>query len=188
MYEMIRRITRDCPPLSVPLLREAFNETSIRRNQVIAFQHALSFVPSETAQMVHIIRKDQQMKRMCKLLLLRKCIPLDLFEHIYPYFYDMSTYLSFTRVPRLPHRVFSRTIHHLIRSECISDVPVALEIGRQFDMLQRYSHIMRDFRNHLGRCMSPSNWNQLIGNATPEIWYLQGNYASWWIWDFNISR
>jgi len=177
---MIRRTVRDCPPCPFPLLREAYDEPSIRRNQFIIFQHAISFVPLETVQIVHIIRNDQQMKYMCKLILLRKCIPLELFEHIYPYFYDTLTYLS-SRVPRLSPRDFSRTIHHLIRSECVVDIPLALEIGKQFDLLALKcdNRIMRDFRNSLGRCMTHHNWCQLIGNATPEIW---GN-ASWWICD-----
>lgn len=184
---MIRRTIRDCPPCPFPLIREAYDEPSIRRNRVITFQHAVSFVPSETAQMVRIIRKDQQMKRMCKLLLLRKYIPLDIFEHIYPYFYDTVTYLLSSRLPRLPNRVFSRAIHHLIRLEHVEDIPLALEIGKQFDMIALQSkyfnnHFMNDFLKSLGQCMTQSNWYQLIGNATPEIWYLQGTYASWWLW------
>jgi hypothetical protein len=185
---MIRRAIRDTPPLARPLLREAYDEPSIRRNQIILFQHAVSFVPSEAAQMVRILRIDQQMKRVCKLLLLRKCIPLDLFDSLYPYFYDTVTYSNSVHIPSLPHRVFSRTIHHLIRTERVADVPLALEIGKQFDVLDReqfnqnYNPIMRDFRKSLWRCMSHANWYQLIGNATPEIWYLQGTYACWWLW------
>ena len=187
-FNMIRRAIRDSPPVPYPLLREAYDPQSIRRNQVILFQHAVSCAPTEAAQMVKILRTDQQMKRMCKLLLLRKCIPLDLFEILYPYFYDTFTYLLSSRISRLPHRVFSRTIHHLIRTDRVADIPLALEIGNQFDLLvpnreQFNPHLMRDFRNSLWQCMSRTNWHQLIGNATPEIWYLQGTHANWWLWD-----
>ena len=186
--KMIRRAIHNSPPGPYPLLREAYDPQSIRKNEIIRFQHAVSFAPTEAAQMVHILRKDQQIKRMCKLLLLRKSIPLDLFEVLYPYFYDTFTYLLSSRISRLPHRVFSRTIHHLIRTERVENVPLALEIGKQFDLLvpqreQFNAHIMRDFRNTLWQCMSRTNWHQLIGNATPEIWYLQGTHANWWLWD-----
>lgn len=187
---MIRRTIRNYPCRAGPLLREAYDEVSIRQNRLIEFQHAISFVPTEVIEVVHIIRQDQQTKRICKLLLLRKRIPIDLFDNLYLYFYDTLTYLRSFRVPRLPHRVFSRTIHHLIRTEHVSDIPLALEIGKQFDLLvpnrtqfnEQYTHIMREFRNALWQCMTRTNWHQLIGNATPEIWYLQGTYATWWLW------
>jgi hypothetical protein len=103
---------------------------------------------------------------------------MDVLQYLYDYAYD---WLDAYCVPRLPPRIFSRTIHYLIRSERVANISRALDIGKQFDIRDADTQTMREFREALWQCMTPTNWCQLLGNATPEVWYLQGTYATWWL-------
>jgi hypothetical protein len=182
---MIRRTVNETPPPPPPLLREAYDDTGIRKNQMIRFQHAISYLPSHAANIAQVVQHGKWLKRTFQLLLLRNHLPMDVLQYLYEYSYD---WLDAYCVPRLPPRIFSRTIHYLIRSERVANIPLALEIGKQFDIrthvdfTTHYPHTIREFREALWPCMTPSNWSQLLGNATPEIWYLQGTYATWWLW------
>jgi len=105
---------------------------------------------------------------------------MDVLQYLYDYAND---WMDVYHVPRLPPRIFSRTIHYLIRSERVANISLALDIGKQFDVHVVNLQTIREFREALWQCMSPTNWSQLLGNATPEIWYLQGTYATWWLWN-----
>jgi len=146
---------------------------------MIRFQHAISYLPSQAANIARVVQHGKRLKRTFQLLLLRKHLPMDVLQYLYEYAYD---WLDAYCVPRLPPRIFSRTIHYLIRSERVVNIPLALEIGKQFDIRNVNLQTIREFREALWPCMSPSNWSQLLGNATPEIWYLQGTYATQWLY------
>jgi hypothetical protein len=176
---MIRRAIDETPPPPCPLLREAYDEVAVRNNQATSFQHAISYVPSHAANIARVVQHGARLKRTFKLLLLRKHLPMDVLQDLYDYSYD---WLDAYCVPRLPSRVFSRTIHYLIRSERVANISLALDIGKQFDVHVVNLQTIREFREALWQCMSPTNWSQLLGNATPEIWYLQGTYATRWLW------
>jgi len=176
---MIRRAIDETPPPPCPLLREAYDDTEHRKNQATRFQHALSYLPSHAANIARVVQHGTQLKRTCKLLLLRKHLPMDVLQYLYEYSYD---WLDAYCVPRLPPRIFSRTIHYLIRSERVANISLALDIGKQFDVQVVNLQTIREFREALWQCMSQTNWSQLLGNATPEIWYLQGTYATRWLY------
>lgn len=177
----------ESPPRPGPLLRESRNEATKRMNQMVCFQHAISYVPSEAANIVHLIRWSERLKCLCKRILWKYQVPNDLWVYLYECAYSV---FDAYRIPQLPPRIFARTIHHLIRSELVADVPLSLEIGKQFDLLAvdreqfnaHYTQTMHKFRESLWQCMAPKNWCQLIGDAMPEVWYLQGTYATWWLW------
>lgn len=177
---MIRRAIDETPPPPCPLLHEAYDDTDHRKNQMISFRHAITYLPFHTANIAQVVQHGKRLKRTFKLLLLRKHLPMDVLQDLYDYSYD---WLDAYSVHRLPPRIFSRTIHYLIRSERVANISLALDIGKQFDVLAFTPQTMREFREALWQCMSPTNWSQLLGNATPEIWYLQGTYATWWLWN-----
>lgn len=184
MYEtMIRRTILETPPPPCPLVREAYDDDLIRKNQMIRFQHAISYAPSQAAKIAKVMQHGKWLKQICNLILIQHHLPLDVLESLYGYSYD---WVDAYHLPYLPPRIFSRTIHHLIRSERVANLSLALEIGKQFDVRvidrDKFNSTMREFRDALWQCMTPYNWTQLIGNATPEIWYLQGTYATWWLW------
>jgi hypothetical protein len=179
---MIRNAIHESPPIPGPLLRDSRNEDIKRANQIARFQHAISHIHYEAANVVHLVRLGTQLTHLCKQILLRNGLPDDILSAIYDYAYDC---FDAYRVTRLPPRIFSCTIHHLIRTELVEDVPISLDIGKQFDSLllerERYNYTFDEFRDTLlqCKCVTPTNWHQLTQDAA--LWYLQGTYATRWL-------
>ena len=169
---MIRRAVRISPPCPCPLQREEYDPQSKTRNKMIRFRHAIANTPYEIAQLVHTIRYNRSQERMCKQVLEHKQIPMDLFQHIDTYLYDVH----YKKCKRLQNKGFSRAVHHLIHIERIADVDRALYIGKQFDvtLINRNASnftmdiFIREFRESLWPYMWPT---QSLVFGAPELWY-----------------
>jgi hypothetical protein len=165
---MIQRALRQSPPFPTPLQREEYDEQTARRNKTIRFRHAISNVPYEIAQIVHMIQYNKQQERMCKIVLNRKHIPFDLFQHIDTYLYDVH----YKKPTRLHPKGFSRAVHHLIHIERISDIDGALTIGKQFDAILNHRNASNFTKDMLIREFRESLWSYMRSETvTPEMWY-----------------
>jgi hypothetical protein len=135
---MIRRTILDSMPCIQPLLRSVYDndEMGKRRNKLIKLRHAIHHIPYEASRIALTLRDNRMRKKLSKRILLKFHIPLELFEHLRDYVYDNN----YDFIERLPSMGYSRTIHHLIRTECIQpqQVDAALAVGKMFDT--EYKH------------------------------------------------
>jgi hypothetical protein len=179
---MIRRAIHECPPCAVPLQREEYDVQTARRNKMIRFRHAIANIPYDVSRLVHTIRYNRQQERMCKLVLNHKHLPVDLFQHIDTYLYEIRYSCK-----RLQNKGFSRAVHHLIHIDRIADVEGALTVGKQFDSTLSHRNassftmdlLVREFRESLWSYMWPVR-EGIIG--VPELWYpelLPNDFTVW---------
>jgi len=171
---MIRKAIQSCPPGPCPLLRESYDEVTRRENKLLQFRCSIKHLPYEVSFIVKTIRLNHRIQHTCKQILARNQVPIDVFVHIQPFIYELDL-----EHVRLPPRGFSRAVHHLIRMEKVTDIPQALLIGKQFDQFDHGQNrvgvaLLREFRDALWPSMCRV-WN--IGDARPELWYLQASFA-----------
>lgn len=161
---MIRRAIRESPPPTELLLREEYNPTSKRQNKEKRFRHAISNIPYYVTTRVHQIRRAKLLERLCKRILVRFQIPMDLFESIDSY---LDNFLHTCVNRRLQNRGFSRAVHHLIHGNCLrmECVELAIILGKNFDNhIKIYKLIdmeneVHEFRQTIVKYVNNSGWD-----------------------------
>lgn len=119
------------------LLREAYDEECEIRNNRIKVRHAIHNIPFEASRVARTLQDNRMRKRLSKRIFLQFKIPMDVFDHLKDYLFENN----YEFIERLPHKGYSRTIHHLIRVEYIRPylVDKLLALGKINDANTDYS-------------------------------------------------
>ena len=127
---MIRQAATHSIPPPI-LLREVYDEEGEQRNNRIKFRHAIHNIPFEASRVARTLRENRMRLHLSKRIFLQCHIPTDVLDHLKDYLYDNHH----GSMERLPSKGYSRTVHHLIHTECIAPhlVEVALAVGKRFD-------------------------------------------------------